>query len=460
MKIQKYIDIINKIKEIITGTQWENHVFTVGGCVRDQIMGKDIKDIDLVVDIPNGGIDFAKWLEKNNYTEGTVVTYENFGTVMFHLSAFPDVELEAVHTRSECYHDAKTRNPETSFGSMKEDWQRRDFTINAIYYDISNQRLIDFDDRGISDIKNKIIRTCGEPDIIFQEDSLRILRMIRFASRLNFEIDDNTFNGAKRNVDRLTIISGERITDEFTKMLTFSKESAIKSLCLLWDIQGFNYVIHGFNDLNMEKRFEIIESLKRYFTFLGYKKLNDNQKIASILACLLYHTKEPSCGIDKLIKIKLQNHLKYSNDVTELVTFLYKTSKELESICNQIYIAIEEKQYSIRKIMNQCGNKELFLLSTIIGSDKVRDVFHTTTFDMPTLFEEFDDLDKMFYTYKLPIDGEDVMKVFNINPSAEVKKILDRVFMFACVNPDNSGREDCFNYLKSLKKIKDEWGEY
>ena len=123
MKIDTYTFILCELRDIIKGTKWENHVFAVGGCVRDEIMHNEIKDIDLCVDLCNGGIDFARWLEENGYTKFSVITYENFGTAMFHLKNFPDVELEVVQTRSECYHDAKTRNPETSFGTIENDWE-------------------------------------------------------------------------------------------------------------------------------------------------------------------------------------------------------------------------------------------------------------------------------------------------------------------------------------------------
>lgn len=449
MDNKTYNDILTTIKSIINNSKWENHCFCVGGCVRDFLMGNKIKDIDIVIDLPNGGIEFARWLQENNFTKGHIVSYENFGTAMFKLKDFPEEEIESVHTRKECYHDAKSRNPETSFGTIEDDWQRRDFTINAMYYNISKEELVDFENRGQNDLKNKIIRTCGEPEIIFDEDSLRIFRMVRFACRYGFKIDEKTFESAKKFVDRLSIISHERITDEFTKMLMHSKESTKKSLYLLWDIGAFKYIIPKFHEFNTEEKFETINRLSNFFRYNGTLTLEH------ILACLFYNTKMTNDEI----KNNCQKVLSFSNDITNEIIFLINKNKELNDICTNICVAIEEQTYKIRKIMNQCGNSKRFHATTIIGSYKVTTEFNEPNyFNNLTLFEEFDFNDYMFYTYKLPVDGFDIMKIFEIEPGKEVKEILDKTFNFVCVNPHKSSKKDCIDYIIYLKKIKEQWG--
>ena len=453
MTVNTYKEITSKLRKIIKDTKWENHLFTVGGCNRDMIMGGfKIKDVDLVCDLPNGGIEFAKWLEDNNYTTSSVVTYENFGTAMFHLKAFPDIELEVVHTRKECYHDAKSRNPETSYGTLKEDWTRRDFTINAIYYDISNDLIIDFENRGVNDINEGIIRTCGDPEIIYKEDPLRILRMVRFASRYDFKIEDNTFKCAKNFVERLEIISKERITDEFTRMMTYNNTSAQKSLCLLYDLGAFQFIIPELHECGVYTLFSVTEELK-----LIYKS-----DIVLILTKLLFHCNNTSFkNKSEYIKYILQKTLIYSNDVVNEVIFLTDMNEKLYKLCTDISVSLYEHSYEVRRIMNLCGSKERFYNATICGSKRVYYEFQIA-WDMstPSLFEEFDEEDSMFYTYKLPIDGNDVMEVFNIEPSKKVKKILDKVFTFVLINTDKTSKEDCMNYLKYLKKTEDEFGDF
>jgi tRNA nucleotidyltransferase/poly(A) polymerase len=412
-------------------------------------MNKEIKDIDLVIDLPSGGIKFAKWLEENGFTKGSVVTYENFGTAMFHLKEFPDVELEAVQTRSECYHDAKTRNPETSFGTIEQDWQRRDFTINAMYKNVTTMELIDFENRGVQDIKNKVIRTCGEPEIIFDQDPLRILRMIRFASRFNFNIDFDTFQCAKKFVDRLEIISKERITDEFTKMLTFSISSAVKAICLLWDIGAYRFIIPYFDKSNTKEKVDVVNGLTEFNEYYiewdaPYTIVED--KIIPILANLLYHTY--TFVYKEGIKYYLSEVLKYPNDVINKVVFLIEKSYELKN---------NKDVTSIRRIMNQCGNAETFYLATIIGSNWLRSAYHTKYYDLePTFFEKMDDKNYMFYGYKLPVTGEDVMEIFNISPSPKIKEILDKTYNHVLHYPEHSDRDNCIEFLKQLKDSDDE----
>lgn len=155
----KFEEIVAYISGLIKGTEWEHHCFVVGGAVRDFVMGSEIKDIDLVLDTENGGIRFADWMKESGYTKGSVVTYPTYGTAMFRLNEYPDVEIECVQTRKEQYKDKNSRNPETEYGTLYEDIMRRDFTCNTLLYDITNCQVLDLTGKGIEDIKNKIIRS-------------------------------------------------------------------------------------------------------------------------------------------------------------------------------------------------------------------------------------------------------------------------------------------------------------
>ena len=220
MKKERYIQIKQFLRTLIKGTEWEGHVFTVGGCVRDELMGSEIKDIDLCVSLPSGGVRFAQWLRDNRHTLKGVTVYPTYGTAMLRLKAFPDVELEFVQTRKEKYIDHSCRNPETAFGTIEDDCMRRDLTINALYSNVSTDGIMDITGKGVDDIRDHIIRTPNEPDVIYDDDPLRILRCIRFASRYGWEIESETYEGMVRNIHRLAIITKERVKDELDKMLT------------------------------------------------------------------------------------------------------------------------------------------------------------------------------------------------------------------------------------------------
>ena len=109
MKKERYIQIKEFLRGLLIGTEWEGHVFTVGGCVRDELMGHEIKDIDMCVSLPSGGVRFAEWLRDNGHAMKGVTVYPSYGTAMLHLKAFPDVELEFVQTRKERNHGEKSR---------------------------------------------------------------------------------------------------------------------------------------------------------------------------------------------------------------------------------------------------------------------------------------------------------------------------------------------------------------
>lgn len=159
MTQEKFKQIISFIGNCIKGSDFENHVFAVGGCVRDSYMGNEIKDIDLCIDLPDGGIKLAEFLHTKKFLTRPPVVYPTYGTAMFKFKKFNQDEIECVHTRGEQYHDKNSRNPVTTFASIEEDAFRRDFTCNALYYDISKKNIIDPTGKGVEDIKNRIIRS-------------------------------------------------------------------------------------------------------------------------------------------------------------------------------------------------------------------------------------------------------------------------------------------------------------
>ena len=126
-------------------------------------MGLPIKDVDLAVNMPDGGIAFAEWLRKKKLTIGNPVTFPKYGTARLRLKRFPDDELELVQTRSEKYTDRNSRDPSTAFGSIEEDCLRRDLTINSLYYDISRDRMLDLCGRGIYDMAGILNRLFSTP---------------------------------------------------------------------------------------------------------------------------------------------------------------------------------------------------------------------------------------------------------------------------------------------------------
>ncbi len=205
--------IFKQIGEIADELGMECYV--VGGYVRDIFLERPSKDIDVVV--VGSGIAIAETLGKRLGKGAHVSVFKNFGTAQL---KYRGTEVEFVGARKESYtHDS--RKPIVENGTLEDDQNRRDFTINALAVCLNNERygqLVDpFD--GMADMRERIIRTPLDPDITFSDDPLRMMRCIRFATQLNFYIDDETFDSLSRNVERIAIISKERIADELNKII-------------------------------------------------------------------------------------------------------------------------------------------------------------------------------------------------------------------------------------------------
>ena len=187
--------------------------YIVGGFVRDLILNRPSKDIDIVC--VGSGIELA---EKMAEDAGLYVNvFKNFGTAQL---KFEEWEVEFVGARKESYR-SESRKPIVEDGTLEDDQNRRDFTINAMGISLNEVNFGELIDpfNGVEDIKRKTIRTPLEPTITFSDDPLRMMRGIRFASQLNFDIDPDTFDGIIKTASRIDIISKERINDELNKII-------------------------------------------------------------------------------------------------------------------------------------------------------------------------------------------------------------------------------------------------
>jgi putative nucleotidyltransferase with HDIG domain len=228
-KIQKQqmnykTSLTNKIFEIISKASQELNVdsYVIGGFVRDLILKREFKkDIDIVA--VGSGIELALKVSELLPNKPKVQVFKTYGTAMLR---FEDTEIEFVGARKESY-NLESRNPVVENGTLEDDQNRRDFTINALAISLNKNNygeLLDpFD--GLTDLENKIIKTPLDPDITYSDDPLRMLRGIRFATQLGFTIEENSLNSITKNADRINIISGERIVDELNKILSSDKPS-------------------------------------------------------------------------------------------------------------------------------------------------------------------------------------------------------------------------------------------
>lgn len=448
-----YIRICRFLRDKIAGTQWEGHVFTVGGCCRDMVLGEEIKDVDLAVDLPNGGIEFAQWLYSQRLSTWRPVVFERYGTAMLRLRAFPHDDIEIVQTRAEKYTDRNSRNPETAFGSLLEDCLRRDLTINALYYDITHDKLLDICGRSLNDIRHKVIATPLEPDSTYDDDPIRILRTVRFATRLGWEIPSSVAEAITRNVHRLTVIKPERLRGEFEKLLLSANAS--RALEMLRACGAMKYIVPEVERLHSLRYLPALKDTVWEHSLRTIDMLPAD--LALRWSALLKDTALPNVGeennitwpdnkharVSQAAVVQVLTRLKYYQPLIKDVLFYssnHETAREWGSYAENMvdadlrrlqFLSGQPDKLNVLLMLIDADNK------TLPGKYKMPQQVDMIRMRLNQLHDEGTDM----YSYQLPFAERRVKKILNIEHGPLVDNTLEYMMRLAFANPLRSRSE-------------------
>ena len=430
----KLFKIISKIAE-----ENNQQVYIVGGYVRDLLMEKN-KDTDIDFVTEGSGIILAQKVANFINSEIKISVFKTYGTAMFR---YEGIDLEFVGARKESYSEG-SRNPEVEQGTLEDDQKRRDFTINALAISLNKDDFGELVDpfNGVEDIRNKVLRTPLEPEKTYSDDPLRMMRAIRFASTLKFSIEKSSFLAIKKEVERIKIVTIERVMVEFNKIMLSEKPSI--GLKLLKDTGLLGLIIP---ELTALEGIEEVEGQKHKDNFWHTLEVVDNISVNTDnlwlrWAALLHDigkapTKKFVKGTgwtfhgheflgSKMVKTLFQRlKLPLGKDMKYVQKMVKLSSRPIALVSD------DASDSALRRMLFDAGEdlEDLFTLckADITTKNSYKQEKFKKNFEyVAKKIKEVEEKDHI-RNFQPPITGEEIMAMFNLKPGKEIGILKEKV---------------------------------
>ncbi len=462
---KRLADISTVISELSDEAQI--NAFLVGGCVRDLMLNPLAEAIDVDIMVEGDGIDFAEKLAKK-INVPKIVPFKKFATAKIPFSEF---EIEVASARLEKY-DESSRNPsEVVISNIEDDLLRRDFTVNAMAVSLNKENFGEFFDpfNGMEDLSNKILRTPLDSDTTFSDDPLRMMRAAYFASKLSLDIDPSCLKSIKNNAERITIVSQERKTNELFKILGTKKPSIGLNILQESGLMNFVFpeiaVMYGLDQSNEYHHKDIFYHTLEVVD--NAAQLSD--KLDLRLAALVHDIAKPKTR--RLSKSKgytfyghddvgarmlkgISSNMKFSNSTRDYITKLTALHLRPISLAKK-----DVTDSAIRRLIVDAGEEVDDLMKLCRADITTKNPKNITkylgNFDrVEKRINEVIEIDKL-KAFQSPVRGDEIMKMFDLDPGKEVGKIktmVEDAIINGEIKNDYSSAMSFLDQIKQQKK--------